>query len=184
MRHRPLLWIAAGFAGVLSATTAVHASLSSATDAHVAFAATGPAGLEIDGTTTDLSVTEVDTDVVITVPLANLSTGISLRDRHMKEKYLEVPVHPTAVLAVAKSALKFPPAGSQVDADVPASLTLHGQTRPVSVHYTAKSDGTITSARGKFRINMTEYGIVVPVYLGVTVKPDVDVTASFRVGGN
>jgi len=28
---------------------------------------------------------------------------------------------------------------------------------------------------------MNDFGITVPVYLGVTVKPDVDVSASFQV---
>jgi polyisoprenoid-binding protein YceI len=102
----------------------------------------------------------------------------------MKEKYLEVPKYPSGVLTVAKSSLKIPAAGTQVDADVPGTLTLHGQTRSVTVHYTAKSDGAATSAQGKFHINMTEFGIIVPSYLGVTVKPDVDINASFRVGGN
>jgi hypothetical protein len=37
---------------------------------------------------------------------------------------------------------------------------------------------------GKFRINMNDFGITVPVYLGVTVKPDVDVTANFKLVGN
>jgi hypothetical protein len=31
---------------------------------------------------------------------------------------------------------------------------------------------------------MNDYGIVVPSYLGVTVKPDIDVNASLHVGGN
>ena len=30
---------------------------------------------------------------------------------------------------------------------------------------------------------MTDYGITVPSYLGVTVKPDIDVTASFKLPG-
>lgn len=184
MHRQPRFWIVTSSTCILSVSTAVYAALSSATDAHVAFEATGPAGLKIDGTTSDLSVSEGDGNVVVSVPLANLSTGISLRDHHMKEKYLEVPKYPSGVLTVAKSALKVPAAGTQVDAEVPGTLALHGQTRPVSVRYTAKSDGTTTSAQGKFRINMTEFGIVVPSYLGVTVKPDVDISANFRVGGS
>jgi hypothetical protein len=54
----------------------------------------------------------------------------------------------------------------------------------VTVHYSAKADGAAVAAQGRFRINMNEFGINVPSYLGVTVKPDVDVTASFRVAGN
>ncbi|HXX70321.1 MAG TPA: YceI family protein [Polyangiaceae bacterium] len=184
MRRQPIFWIISACVCALSASSAGYAALSSASDAHVAFEAVGPAGLKIDGSTPDLSVSEADGNLTITVPLGNLSTGISLRDHHMKEKYLEVPKYPAGVLTVAKNALKVPAAGGQVDADVPGTLALHGQTRPVSVHYSAKSDGTNTSAQGKFHINMTEFGIVVPTYLGVTVKPDVDVSATFRVGGS
>lgn len=183
MRRQPHLWIVTSSVCILSVSSAGYAALSPASDAHVTFEATGPAGLKIDGATPDLSVSEADGNVMVTVALANLSTGISLRDHHMKEKYLEVPKYPSGVLTVAKSALRIPGGGSQIDADVPGTLTLHGQTRPVTVHYSAKSDGTTTSAQGKFHINMTEFGIVVPSYLGVTVKPDVDVSASFHVGG-
>jgi hypothetical protein len=31
---------------------------------------------------------------------------------------------------------------------------------------------------------MTDFGVNVPSYLGVTVKPDVDVSASFHIAGN
>jgi polyisoprenoid-binding protein YceI len=183
--HRPVrFWFVLSSVGLASVSALGHAALSSATDSHVTFDALGPAGFKIQGTTTDLSVSEADGNVIVSVPLANLTTGISLRDHHMKEKYLEVPKFPAAVLTVAKSALKLPSAGGQVDADVPGSLALHGQTHPVSVHYSAKGDGTTNSAQGKFHLNMTEFGIVVPSYLGVTVKPDVDVSASFRVAGN
>jgi polyisoprenoid-binding protein YceI len=184
MRRHLRLWIVLGSFGLASVSAMGHAALSSASDAHVTFDASGPAGFKIEGTTPDLSVSEANGNVVISVALANLGTGISLRDHHMREKYLEVAKYPAAVLTVAKSALKVPAAGSQVDADVAGSLALHGQTRPVSVHYTAKSDGTVNSAQGKFHLNMNDFGINVPSYLGVTVKPDIDVSASFRVAGN
>ena len=79
---------------LLGLTTAGHAALSSAKDAHVEFEAAGPAGMKIEGTTTDLNVSTTAGTSSSTVPLANLSTGIALRDQHMKEKYLEVPKYP------------------------------------------------------------------------------------------
>jgi polyisoprenoid-binding protein YceI len=170
--------------GLLVASAISAAALSSPADAHVTFQASGPAGLKIDGATTDLTVAEDSGNVVISVPLANLTTGISLRDHHMKEKYLEVDKYPAATLTIARSALKFPAPGEHPEADVPGTVTMHGQSRPVTVHYDVKGDGSTFSARGQFRINMNEFGITVPVYLGVTVKPDVDVTASFRVAAN
>jgi polyisoprenoid-binding protein YceI len=161
----------------------VHAALSPATDTHVSFEASGPAGMKIDGTTSDLSVVDDGTSIVVTVPLANLTTGIALRDRHMKEKYLEVPKYPTAVLTIARSIMKWPAADGQAAADIAGTVTLHGQTHPVTVHYEVKSEGPSYKASGHFRVNMNDFGITVPSYLTVTVKPDVDVTASFRVAG-
>ena len=165
-------------------STAGHAALTSASETKVSFVATGPAGLSIEGTTPDLTASEQNGNLVVNVPLANLTTGIGLRDKHMKEKYLEVAKYPSAVLTIARSALKVPAAGAQVEADAPGTLQLHGQSKPVTVHYQAKGEGTGLPTHGKFRINMNDFGIQVPTYLGVTVKPEVDVSASFRVAGN
>jgi polyisoprenoid-binding protein YceI len=173
----------ATIAGVPSVGGIAAAALSAATDAHVGFAASGPAGMKIEGTTTDLTVADDGANVTVDVPLANLGTGIALRDHHMKEKYLEVPKYPSTTLVVARTALKFPSNGERVEGDAPGSLKLHGQTHPVSVHYDAKGDGAGYLVHGRLHVNMNDYGITVPTYLGVTVKPDVDVTASFHVAG-
>jgi polyisoprenoid-binding protein YceI len=179
------LWTAATSVTILSLSAAGHATLSGASDPHVAFEASGPAGMKINGTTSDLSVSEdAGGNVVVSVPLSNLTTGIGLRDQHMREKYLEVPKYPAATLAIARAALKWPAAGQKIDGDAPGTLTLHGQTRPVSVHYDVKAEGAWFSTHGKFRINMNEFGISVPSYLGVTVKPDIEVNASFRAAGS
>jgi polyisoprenoid-binding protein YceI len=169
---------------VLGLSVAGRAALSSVTDSRVTFEAAGPAGMKIEGTTPELGVTDDGGNVVVTVPLANLSTGIGLRDHHMREKYLEVQKYPVATLTIARSVLKIPRSGEQAVADVPGTVQIHGQTRPVSVHYEAKGDGTAVEARGAFRINMNDFGITVPVYLGVTVKPDIDVSATFHVAGS
>jgi polyisoprenoid-binding protein YceI len=178
------LWVLATCPILLSISAVGHAALSSPTETKVGFLASGPAGLKIEGTTPDLTVADANGNLQLTVPLANLSTGIGLRDKHMKEKYLEVPKFPSAVLTVARGALKLPANGEQVELDVPGTLQLHGTTKPVTVHYDAKADAAGFAAHGKFHINMNDYGIQVPTYLGVTVKPDVDVTASFRVAGS
>lgn len=184
MSCRQTLRIIGIASGLLTVSAAGYAALTSASDAHITFGAAGPAGFKIEGTTNELAVSEGGGNVVVTVPLGNLSTGISLRDHHMKEKYLEVGKYPAAVLTVSRAALKMPASGEQQEADVPATLALHGQTRSVTVHYSAKGDGGAFATQGRFHINMNEYGITVPSYLGVTVKPDIDVSASFRVAGN
>jgi polyisoprenoid-binding protein YceI len=163
---------------------AAYGDIKESRDAHVAFQATGPAGMKIDGTTTEMSVTEKDGNVTVDVPLGNLTTGIALRDRHMKEKYLDVAKYPSATLVVARAALKTPAAGAKVQADVPASVTIHGQSRPVTIHYSATGEAGGFAVDGAFHVKMDEFGIAAPTYLGVSVKPDVDVTARFHVGGS
>jgi polyisoprenoid-binding protein YceI len=184
LRTNTLLGIAGAGVVLAGIGTEARAALSSATDSHVTFEGKGPAGFKVTGTTTDLSVAEGDGNVVVTVPLANLNTGIDLRDHHMREKYLEVPKYPSAVLTIARSALRVPAGGERIEADAPGTLTLHGQTHPVSVHYDAKQEGPAYLAHGRFHINMNDYGINVPSYLGITVKPDIDVNASLHVAGN
>jgi polyisoprenoid-binding protein YceI len=184
MNRRKGLRMAAVSLLLLSLSGASRAALSGPTNSNVSFAATGPAGMKIEGSTPDLQVSDDAGNVVIVVPLANLSTGIGLRDHHMKEKYLEVPKYPSATLTIARSALTFPGGGQQAAADVAGTLQLHGQTRPLTVHYEAKGDGASFSAHGGFHINMNDFGIAVPSYLGVTVKPDVEVNAAFHVTGS
>src|SRR6185436_13278055 len=127
----------------------------------------------INGTTSDLSVADDGTTVTITVPLSNISTGMSLRDKHTKE-YLEVQTYPNAELKVARSALKFPAAGAESSGDARGTMKIHGQTKDVTFHYSAKQDGGVIAIKGTTRVNMNDYGIKTPTYLGVSVKPDVD----------
>ncbi len=169
-------------AAVLATSATSRATFSKAIEPVVSFTAVGPAGMKIQGTTPELDVAEEGDRVVISVRLDHLQTGIGLRDRHMKEKYLEVGQFPSARLSIQRSALKIGD-GPSSGADVPATLTLHGKTRPVSVHYDAKKSGAEISVSGGFSVKMTDFGIAVPSYLGVTVKPDVDVTARFRTTG-
>lgn len=141
----------------------------------VSFRAVGPGGLAIVGNASELSVKEQGSNLAVTVGLQGLKTGIDLRDNHMKVKYLETHKYPTAVLVVDKSKLVVPSSGT----DVNGTLTLHGTTKPVRVHYVATGTAKQAHVVGEFRVNIKEFGISIPSYLGVTVKPDVQVTAKF-----
>src|SRR5262245_20638589 len=98
------------------------AALKARAPAQVAFVALGPAGLRIEGKSSDLQVTDRPDALVVTVPLAKLETGISLRDHHMHEKYLQSQKYPNAQLAVARNAIRFPTAGQTTEGTVPATL--------------------------------------------------------------
>jgi polyisoprenoid-binding protein YceI len=160
-----------------------HAAVSRTGGATTAFRAVGPAGMTIDGSTSEMSVADDGTTITITVPLGNLSTGISLRDKHMKDA-LEVATYPTAQLTIARSALTFPDPDSDSSGDARGTMKLHGRTNGMSFHYAAKRDGDVIQVRASGRIGMSDYGIQPPSYMGVTVKNDVAVSTTFSVKDN
>ena len=181
--QRPSRHLTATIVAALVATSAFAAqALSKPSESRVKFTASGPAGLKIEGTTSELDLADDGTNVVLTVRLANLDTGISIRDKHTKD-CLEVEKYPDTKLTVARSALKLPPAGEKSSGDAPGTLKLHGKDLPTSVHYDVKTDGGALVVDGKLHINIKDAGITAPSYAGITVKPDVDVDVHFRVSG-
>ena len=167
------------FASVLCLAWVADAKLSRAGAPDVSFTAVGPAGMKIVGTTTELSVADDGQAVTVTVPLTNLTTGIALRDRHMKEKYLDVGKYPQAKLVVSRASIKFPSAGAESQSDGQGAMTIHGVTKNVPFKYTSKHDDRGYHVNGTVRLNIGDFGIEVPKYLGVTVKPDIDVAVRF-----
>lgn len=155
------------------------AGLSRSGTPSVQFSASGPVGMKIRGTTSDLVIADRDDKIVVRVPLSGLKTGIGLRDTHMREKYLQVAQYPNAELSVPRSSLKVPGDGAAASATAQGTLTLHGKTKPVSFHYEAKRAGSTIHVAGTLNLNMNDFGIQVPSYAGVTVKPDVTVDAEF-----
>jgi polyisoprenoid-binding protein YceI len=172
-----LLFVAAS----LMSFAAAAAYTRTADPGNVIFHGSGPGGLRIEGKTSAVELKEDDKILTITVPLKDLTTGISLRDNHMRNKYLEVEKFPETHLDVEKAALQVPAAGASVEQDAKGKLTLHGVTRDVTFHYKAscKADG-VCDAEGKLAININDYGIIIPTYLGVTMKPDVTIDVAFN----
>lgn len=164
-------------ASLVAVTTLAHAKYSRTGDATVEFTASGPAGMKIVGTTHELAVSETEKDLLITVPLRNLDTKIELRNKHMREKYLEVDKYPNAELHVPKDALTKEASNKHVA----GQLTIHGTTKPTQFTYSSKADGSVT---GALHLVITDFGIAQPGYAGVTVKPDVDVNVTFHVTEN
>ena len=158
----------------------VFAALS-AERARVTFSCTGPGGLRIEGTGDELSTADKGEALVVTVPLAKMSTGIGVRDSHMQEKYLESPKYPVAELSVPRSALKFPLEGTGVDASAQGTMTIHGKSQPVTFHYKAARKGNAYEVQGDVHINMNDYDIATPTYLGISVKPPVDISVAFHL---
>lgn len=161
-----------GFA--LAATAGVaDAKVGSANNASVKFTAIGPGGLAFHGTSSDLKVEENAGAIKIIVRPETLDTNMTLRNDHMKRKYLHVAEHPTASLTVQRSELKIPGSGT-----VRGKFHLHGVEVPADVKYTVTGAGKLHVV-GDTTINLENHRIEVPRYLGQGVKPDVQLHVEF-----
>lgn len=104
------------------------------------------------------------------VPLDSLETGISMRDKHMKEKYLETSKYPNADLELAPCALTVS------ETTCGGKLTLHGVTKPVVVKVKATpSDKKTLKIGADFAVKLSDYGIVIPKFANITVAENVQI---------
>jgi hypothetical protein len=82
--------------------------------------------------------------------LESLDTGIDLRTKHMKEKYLETQKFPLATLKLKKLELPEPFTGqklSKKDLPFAGGLTLHGVTHDLTGTANFEGQGTTTELR-------------------------------------
>ena len=116
---------------------------------------------------------------VVQVDLGTLQTGISLRDRHMKEKYLEINRSDTLTKATLDEIRMERAEGMSIPFH--GKLTLHGEqhtingTADVQVQ---RRDGGVR-VRACFPISLSAFGIQPPRYLGVGVRDEVQVRVQF-----
>ena len=182
MNRRHRLALVTGFALVsLGLVTAADAALVKTGDALAKFNASGPGGMNIEGKGSSMWTIDDGKTVKVVVQLTALSTGMSLRDKHMKEKYLEVQKFPDAELVVNRADLKFPAAGETKKEEANGTLKLHGVNKGTKFKYTVTKDGEVYKVTGTLKVSMKDHDIPEPSYLGVKVKDEVDVSVQFNV---
>jgi polyisoprenoid-binding protein YceI len=181
MRKIALIAIAAALATLAPALTA-DAKLTSIGAPQVTFHADGPVGLNIDGWSSDLTAKETDGQIVVSAPLTNLKTDNSLRDKHLR-KYLEVDKqgYSAARLTVSLADLKLPDDQQTVTHHAKGKFWMHGKERSIDFDYRAKRTGSDFMVQGKTHIDIRDYGVEVPCYLGVCVKPEVKIKVTFKL---
>ncbi len=97
----------------------------------------------------------------VLVDLRSLSTGIGLRDKHLKER-LQVDKYPVAKLIKAEG----------TSGKGTATLQIKGQKKDVTGTYSVNGD----ELQAEFNMKMSDLGINNVRYMGVGAKDDVKVT--------
>lgn len=112
------------------------------------------------------------------VDLASFDTGVGLRNKHMREKYLETDSFPTAVYEGKITEWKFNREGVY-KVKTEGTLTLHGVTRPFSAKATVFDRGEVYQVFLQFRLVITDFGIEQPRFLLASMQPKVVVQVNF-----
>ncbi|MGE5496542.1 MAG: YceI family protein [Syntrophothermus sp.] len=96
------------------------------------------------------------------VDLRTIDTGIGLRNRHMRENYLETDKYPMAVFK-GKLIRADQQQGGAYDVTAQGDMTIHGVTKPITVKGTltpSEAGGYRISSR--FELKLPDYNIPVP----------------------
>ena len=109
------------------------------------------------------------------VELQTLETGIGIRDRHMKNNYLEVEKGPAFATALLEDIRIEKMEGKTVFTGM---LSLHGQKKKVSgAAELQQKDGKIR-VQAQFPVKVSEFEIPAPTYLGVGVRDEIQIKVS------
>ena len=115
----------------------------------------------------------------MTLNLKDVDTDNDLRNKHMFED-IGAEQFPKMSLAVPVDQLKSEE-GKTTSGEATGTVTMHGQTKQVPFKYTANCKGGTCAVEGTAALNLSDYGIKIRSYLGITVKPDINVGAKFSV---
>lgn len=108
--------------------------------------------------------------------LNTLETGISRRDRDMRETYLQTDQYPFAEFYGELSGDFDPEAAGPQQVTATGEFTLHGVTREVSIDGRLQHSGNSLELEASWIINITDYDIEVPSLFVFRVAEEQEVT--------
>ncbi len=112
------------------------------------------------------------------VDLNALDTGIGLRNRHMRENYLETGQFPFAQFA-GRISDAVREADSAFHLTIAGGMTIHGVKQPKSAAILAAKEGSRYHVRGQFPVALPDYKIKVPKLMFMKISDTVQVQLDF-----
>lgn len=147
--------------GVFGATTL--AEVLTSKSSRVEFLAIGhPSFLKVRGKCSEAAYRRTGDTLTAMVNLNSCDTGIDLRTKHMKEKYLQTDKFPQAILHGTITGKKFE-----------GELAIHGKTSHVTG---TLEDGATLNIKTK----ISNHDIPPPGYAGITLADEVQITADLK----
>ena len=117
------------------------------------------------------------TNSKVVMDLTKLDTGISLRNKHLKDNYLNVTKFPTATMTNIEASGIGGLLKKAGKSTFKGMLELHGSKKPIQGTYEVK-DGNQYS--GNFEIDLPDFDVERPSFMGVKVVDKVYITFKFK----
>jgi len=114
------------------------------------------------------------------VELANLDTGIGLRNRHMRENYLETDKYPYARYRGKISRIKPSPSGGFVVIS-DGEFEVHGVSKPVTIIGEVSGDGKSYHVISKFDVRLPDHNIDVPSLMFMKINEIIKLELDFHL---
>ena len=106
----------------------------------------------------------------------DFSTGLGLRDSHLKNKVFEVEKYPTAELTIKPVDVKL---GEKTK--ITGILKFHGVEKEVQCDATDTISGDKATFQSTFMILLTDFNIQPPEFAGMKINNDVRVEVSGEI---
>jgi polyisoprenoid-binding protein YceI len=121
-----------------------------------------------------------DTELYFEVDLASLDTGIGLRNRHMRDNYLEVEDHPYAAFSGGVAGVAPLSAGGfRVTAT--GGMSIHGVEREMQIPCDVTLRGERYRARCSFQVLLTDFDIEIPRVMFLKLANEIRLELDFSV---
>jgi polyisoprenoid-binding protein YceI len=140
----------------------------------------------LDGPTLTGETGGDETELYLEVDLASLDTGIGLRNRHMRNNYLEVEDFPYASYsgAIVRSD-PMAEGGHRVTSR--GSFTVHGVSRDMEIPCDVTSAGDVYRATCSFQVLLSDHDIEIPrimfLKLANEIRVELDFVMTLAAGG-
>lgn len=110
----------------------------------------------------------------VVVELSDLDTGVSLRNEHMKDKYLQIKKYPQAKVNIKDLKVKTEDLKKlKISKNtVQVEIEIHGERKNVDVEYSVDNGDLQTN----FELKISDFKIEIPSYMGITVADKVKVS--------
>jgi len=119
-------------------------------------------------------------DFYLEVDLASLDTGIRLRNRHMRDNYLETGRFPYASFAGSFARVSAAPGGGFTVVGG-GELSIHGVNRAANIVCAVDPSGTGYRARCSFAVLLSDYDIDIPKVMFMKLANEIRVELDFLV---